>query len=104
MMEISFVGLEPSDALREYAQRKVSALEHLDHLLTSRVVIEANRHSRTGEHFRVKFELGVRGSTLVTGALGPQYADPYAAIDATYDEAKRVLHERSDRRHDRRRA
>jgi ribosome-associated translation inhibitor RaiA len=103
MSEISFVGLEPSDALRDYAQRKISTLVDPEQTFSSRVVLEADRHSHTGNRFRAKFELAVRGTTIVTGARGVPFADMYAAIDAAYDEAKRVLRERSARRDDRRR-
>jgi len=102
MNDISFVGVEPSEALRAYADRKLVALADVASPTSSRLVITASRHSHSGDRFRAKIELVVRGATVIAGAR-QELADPYAAVDAAYDEAKRALQERSDRRgrHDR---
>jgi len=93
MTEVSFVGLEPSDSLRDYAERKVSALVQEPEMQSCRVVLEANGHSRSGKRFRAKFEIVVPRQTIIVGAQGEAYADMYAAIDASFDDAKRALHD-----------
>ena len=97
MSDVTFVGLEPSDSIREYAERKAAALAHEPELMSCRVVLEGNSHSRGGKRFRAKFELDVPRQKLVVGASGEAYEDVYAAIDASYDEAKRALHEHAAR-------
>jgi len=103
MNEVSFVGLDPSNALREYAQSKVATLVDESEPLPSRVVLEASHHSHHGHRFRAKFEVVVRGDTVVTGTRG-EFTDPYAAIDSAYDEAKRAIRERAAKREARRKA
>ncbi len=103
MSEVSFVGLEPSDSIREYAERKAGALALEPELMSCRVVLEANHHSRGGKRFRAKFELVVPRQTIVVGASGEAQEDIYAAIDESFDEAKRALHEHAARTREARR-
>jgi ribosomal subunit interface protein len=93
MSDVTFVGLEPSDSLREYAERKAAALAQEPELMSCRVVLEANHHSRGGKRFRAKFEIDVPRQKIVVGASGEAHEDMYAAIDASFDDAKRALHE-----------
>jgi ribosome-associated translation inhibitor RaiA len=104
MTEVSFVGLQPSDAIRDHAARRVATLAHDPAMRSCRVVLEASHHSRFGNRFRAKYELAVRdGERLIVGARGHGFDDVYAAIDAGYDGAKRLLHEHVSRRRDERR-
>lgn len=103
MSQVSFVGLEPTDAIRAYAEQKVRALSREPDLRSCRVVLEAHHHAHAGSRFRAKFELDVPRQTLVVGAHGEAFGDPYAAIDAGYDDAKRALRDRASRRREQRR-
>jgi ribosome-associated translation inhibitor RaiA len=93
MTEVSFVGLEASDSLRDYAERKASALVQEPELQSCRVVLEANGHSKGGKRFRAKFEIVMPRQKIVVGAQGEAYDDMYAAIDASFDDAKRAIHD-----------
>lgn len=93
MTEVSFVGLEASESLREYAARKASSLVQEPELKSCRVVLEASNHSKVGKRFRAKVEIVVPRQTIVVGAQGEAYVDMYAAIDASFDDAKRALHD-----------
>ena len=100
MTEVSFVGLDASDALREYAERKAAALVQEPEMQSCRVVLEANSHSKSGKRFRAKFEIVIPRQTIVVGAQGEAFEDMYAAIDASFDDAKRVLHDHAGKNRD----
>jgi ribosome-associated translation inhibitor RaiA len=91
--EVAFVSVDASDAVRDYVTRKVEALARDPEMRSCRAVIEADHHGRSGKRFRVKLEIAVSHDTLVVGSHGEAFEDPYAAIDASYDAAKRALHE-----------
>ena len=98
MSQVSFVGLEPSDALRAHAEQKITALARDPEMRSCRVVLESHGHAHAGHRYRAKFEIEVPRDTLVIGSRGDAYGDPYAAIDAGYDEAKRAVREHAARR------
>lgn len=98
---VTFVGLEPSSAVREYALEKIAAI--LDEDVTScRVVLEAHQHAHAGARFRAKVEIDVPHARLVVGSRGEAFGDLYAAIDAASDDAKRSLRDHADRSRSRR--
>ncbi|HEY1954326.1 MAG TPA: HPF/RaiA family ribosome-associated protein [Polyangiaceae bacterium] len=96
---VAFVGLEPSDALRAYAIDKMSPLVEVADVMRCRVALEASNRHHAGARFRAKVEVEIPRSTVVVGARGEAYGDPYAAIDAATSDARRVLHERAARTH-----
>ena len=103
MNEVSFVGVQPSDAIRDYATKKIEALAREPSMRSCRVVLEAHRHAHLGQRFRAKYEVETLHTRVVVGAHGEPFSDPYAAIDAGYDEAKRALRDDASRQRDERR-
>jgi len=94
-LQVSFHGLPHSDAVAEYIKKKAEKLDTFHDRITScRVAIESpHRHQHEGRPYRVRIDIGVPGSELVVSRdVGePSHADPYAAIDAAFDDAQRKL-------------
>lgn len=93
---IAFVGVEPSQALREYALSKIGSTLHGD-VIACRVVLEAHSHSHVGARFRAKVEIDVPHAVVIVGSAAEVFGDLYAAIDDSADLVKRALRDRSDR-------
>jgi len=110
---MTFRGFEPTPALEEYVRRRAAKLDRFcDRLSGTNVNLERpHAHKHRGRHFHVRIALAVPGTTLVvarTRERDPSSIDLYAAIDAAFDDAGRVLQDYTRKRrgevktHDRR--
>jgi ribosomal subunit interface protein len=95
-LQITFHGVQHSDAIEQYVREKAEKLETFDPRITGcRVAIELpHRHSQSGEHFRVRIDITRPGAEVVSERVPEKndaYADVYAAIDAAFDDAGRRL-------------
>ncbi|MBV9949616.1 MAG: HPF/RaiA family ribosome-associated protein [Myxococcales bacterium] len=95
-LQITFHGVQHSDAVEQYVRARADKLETFDARITAcRVAIEQpHRHSRRGEHFRVRVDLVLPGGEVVAERVPDDdeaYEDAYAAIDAAFDDAGRRL-------------
>jgi ribosome-associated translation inhibitor RaiA len=101
-VQLTFRGLERSEAVAEHVSRQADKLSTFCGRITScRVAIEApHRHQHAGHGYRVRIDLAVPGDELVVTnhALAEASTDVHAAVDATFDQAKRRLKEYASRR------
>lgn len=100
---VAFVGIDPTDNLRQYTLGKIGAVLSAD-VRACRIVLEAENHAHAGARFRAKVELDLPRATIVVGSRGEAFGDLYAAIDDAADDAKRSLRERHRRVREQKRA
>lgn len=108
-LQLTFHGIDPSDAITEYVHKRAAKLENFaDNITSMRVALEApHRHQTHGNHYRVRIDVKVPGHELVVGRdPGDKRTneDLYAAIDTAFDDAQRVLHDHSERQREGRRS
>jgi ribosome-associated translation inhibitor RaiA len=98
-LEVTFHGLDPSDALAEHAQKHLDRLIHLDPRITRcRVAIERPNHRhRHGERTRIGVEVWRPGGELVINHEGDEL-DAYAALGHAFDSMRRQLVEALEQR------
>lgn len=101
-MQLTYRGIEPSESVAQYAQKKAEKLDALFARIDAcRVVIEApSKHHRHGKAYRVRIDFTVPGHDLVAGAhdgSAKGHEDLYAAIDDAFDDAQRVLKRHAER-------
>ncbi|HZU85404.1 MAG TPA: HPF/RaiA family ribosome-associated protein [Polyangiaceae bacterium] len=95
-IQITFHGVQHSDAIEEYVRKRADKLDTLDpRVVACRVALELpHRHAHHGEHYRVRIDIRVPGGEVVVERV-PEgdraYEDVYAAIDAAFDDASRRL-------------
>jgi ribosomal subunit interface protein len=95
-LQVTFRGLQSSEALRFRIERKVQKLEqHFGHLNSGRVVVEASHQSRGGP-FRVTVELSAPGSWLPVAC--DAHEDVHIALRGAFNAIERRLAERARRR------
>lgn len=97
-MQIAFLHMEPSEAVKALVEEKVAWLEQSYGRITRcRVVLEApHRHHRHGNHYQVHLDLSVPGGDIVVNRERPQrdsHQDLYSAIQDAFDAARRQLEE-----------
>jgi ribosomal subunit interface protein len=102
-LQITFKGLEPSDALKEAVEARADKLETFyDKIESCRVVIEApHHHHRKGNLYHVKVRLTVPGEEIVVSRESSRHApheDAYLAINDAFKETKRRLEDYVRRR------
>ena len=95
---ITYRGIERTDAIDAYVQKRAERLGHTGMTVSScRVVIEAPpKHKNHGGHYGVRIEVGSSlGSFVVDRDPGDRHdaEDLYAAIDAAFDRGVRRLHD-----------
>lgn len=95
-LQITFRGFPESDAIKAYIETKAAKLDtFFDRIMGCRVVVDApHQHRRHGRTFRVHIDVTVPGAEVVVGrepAEDLQHRDIYAAIDAAFDDAGRLL-------------
>jgi ribosomal subunit interface protein len=95
-LQITFHGVQHSDAIEQYVRERAEKLETFDGRITGcRIAIEQpHRHSQHGEHFRIRIDITRPGAEVVSERVpGDEqtYSDVYAAIDAAFDDAGRRL-------------
>ena len=110
-LQITFRNLQMSDAVESHVRDHVAKLERFCPRITGcHVALEApHRHKKHGNHFRVRIDITVPGDELVISrhqAANATYEDLYAAVDAAFDGARRMIedHARKQRRFGRERA
>lgn len=95
-VRITFHGIEASVAVEDHIRRRATKLERLYHrLLECHVILERpHAHKHHGGHYRVRIDLAMPRAALVVSRapdLDSSLADLYAAIDAAFHDAARVL-------------
>ncbi len=94
-LQLTFRGFPRSEPLAEYVRRRAAKLSTFhDGITGCHVVVEApHRHSHKARPYRVCIDLTVPGDELVVSRDAAQAAihDAYAAVDAAFDAAQRLL-------------
>lgn len=95
-VQISYHGMEPSDALTELIHTRAAQLGSVsDRILSLRVLVDApHHHHRHGNHHRVRIELTLPGHGIVIGHDVEERTadeDPYQAVRHAFDVARRRL-------------
>ena len=96
-MVISFVGMDPTDSLKEYVTEKIMKKESLlkDATLVE-VFLKQNKFTRgVDEDFRIDINVALPDSPVRVEQSGP---DMYANVDLAVDTLTRRLNRYSDRR------
>ena len=95
---ITFRGVAPSDAIAAYVRRRAAKLETFsDRITDCHVVIDADKGHGAGgaggSEYGVRVELHLPGGDLVADRPAAVLArrDAYAAIDAAFDDAGRLV-------------
>lgn len=100
-LQITFHGIDPSDALSSAIRERVAGLEKLyDRMTGCHVVVEIpGRHQHQGKQFVVRIDMTVPGSELVV--TKQHHEDVYVALRDAFDAARRRLedHVRAKRDH-----
>lgn len=96
-IEISFHGIDRSDATEALVQQKVARLErHFDRMTHCRVVVEApHRHAHKQRAYQVKIEVGMPGRTPLivqpTNDYNAAHEDITVALRDAFQSAERQL-------------
>lgn len=102
-LEVTFRGLDSSDAIRASIERRAAQLQRFfGGIQRCRVVVDApHRHQRKGRIYHVRVELAVPGEDLFVGRESSQHApheDVYLAIHNAFQDARRQLQDYVRRR------
>lgn len=95
-MQISFRGLDHSDAVEQNVRERAQKLERFhDHIIGCRVVVEApHQHHHKGGLFRVKIDITVPDGELIVNRSPDQHhahEDVYVALRDAFQAARRQL-------------
>lgn len=94
-LQITFRGMEPSEALGARIREQAEKLEHyFDGIVGCRVVVEEpHRHKSQGNHFRVRLDLTVPGAELVVDrdSADKRQEDAYQVVHGAFDALRRQL-------------
>jgi ribosome-associated translation inhibitor RaiA len=96
--EITFHGLDRSEAVEELVRRWVERCRHVDERIGSCEVVlqQPHRHHLHGRPFHVTIRLGVPGKDVTVSHTGGD--DIYLAVADAFRAARRQADERVDRR------
>jgi cold shock CspA family protein len=99
-LQITWRGLEPSEAVEADIREKADKLEHFHgHIVSLRVVVERpHQHHHKGNLFHVILDIKVPGREIVVGrgpAAHHAHEDAYVAIRDAFDAARRQLQDHS---------
>jgi ribosomal subunit interface protein len=89
--QITFHGIQHSEALADYIQSKYAKLARFEHPHARVVIEQPHKSSHTGNTVRVRIDLGA----LIVDRESER--DAYAAVDAAFDDAERALREEARR-------
>lgn len=95
-MQITYRGMEPSEAITARIHEKMAKLERFhDRITTARVVFEQlHRHHHQGNLFHVRIDLTVAGGELVVAKEKHDqhgHEDAYVALRDAFDGLRRRL-------------
>lgn len=96
-VQITFRGIQPSDALRASIEKHAAKLERFSkNLLGCKVVVEqAEGRHHHGNRFRLHVQLDVTGRSLQAGREPPAEdqaaTDPYVAVRDSFEALQRQL-------------
>jgi len=101
-LQITFRGLDHSEALAEKVRRRAEKLDAFaDDLIGCRVVIEErHRHHREGNLFHVRVDLTVKGGEITASReheLHHGHTDAHVAVRDAFDEVERRLQDHARR-------
>lgn len=90
-LQITFRGIEHSDAIEAHIREKAQKLEtFFSPIISCRVVVELpHQHKHQGKAFNVRIDIGVPGREIVINR--DQHEDVYVALRDAFDAAKREL-------------
>ncbi len=102
-LEITFRGLDPSDAIENNIRERASKLERFfADIMSMQVVVEApHKHQNKGKHYRVLIDIMVPEKEIVANRSPDDNAaheDAYVAIRDAFEAAQRQLEAYRDRR------
>ncbi len=77
-LEITFKGLDKSDAIETKVAERVAKLEkHFDRMTYARVVVAApHKHAHKGKSYEIKIEIGIPGSSRSSLRMIPPWGTP----------------------------
>ena len=104
-LQITFRDMQAVPTIESYVRQRAAKLDKVCSRITScHVTIEIpHRHKTHGHHYRVRIELAVPGAELVVRrdpVACRAHEDAYAAVDAAFDDAQRVVKDYVRRRRD----
>lgn len=90
-LQITFHGMERSEALEQTVRRKCEQLERLaSDIVACRVVIDlAHKHQRQGRPFGVRIDLTLPGRELTANRV--DHEDVYVGVREAFDDMRRQL-------------
>lgn len=105
---VTFQGIRISDDIVNHATARAEALEPLARrILRVAVTISVpHRHRLHGHPYRVRVEVATPGRTIIADrdrGDDPNIRDVFAAIDAAFEDVRRMLRDDADRTRTRRR-
>jgi ribosome-associated translation inhibitor RaiA len=108
-IQITYHGIEPSDALTELIHTRSGQIDRLnDRIHALRVLVDApHHHQRHGRRYRVRLELTLPGRDLVVGHDDDEHVlddDAYQAVRRAFDALRRKLTTTQMRRRGKQRA
>jgi len=97
-LQITFRGLDHSDAVEQRIRDKVSALDRMhDPIMSCHVTVEAPNHRHhKGTEYSVRLDLQLPDRQIVVGKQRDE--DVYVAVQASFDAAVRQLEDYARRR------
>ncbi|GAB6053395.1 hypothetical protein JCM17960_22150 [Magnetospira thiophila] len=101
-LQITFRGLQHSDAVEEKIREKVAKLEHYHEGITScRVLVESpHKHHAQGRLFHVRLDISVPGKEIVVKLEANdkrEHEDIFIALRDAFEAARRQIKEYTQR-------
>jgi ribosomal subunit interface protein len=101
-LQINFIGIPPSEAIKALVRKCVDKLEQLcNDVISCRVAVEAEgKHKHKGRPYQVRIDITVPRDEIVVSSrhMNPDSEDAYAAIHHAFEAATRQLEEYVQRR------
>ncbi len=95
-VQISFHGVEPSQALSDLVEKRAQKLLRFnDRLLRCRVAIESpHHHHQHGNHYRVRIDLTLPGEEVIVSHAPDERSidkDVFSAVNHAFDSVRRQV-------------